>query len=52
MIVKWFYVIGYNILVMEGMVVYLKDVWILVQVVGKIGEEGKNFIDVIRNGEV
>lgn len=36
-IVKWFYVIGYNILVMEGIVGYLKEVLILVKVVGKIG---------------
>ena len=30
---------------------YLKDAQIPAQVVGKIGEEGKNLLDVIRNGE-
>lgn len=51
MIAKRFHAIGYNILATEGTAAYLKDARIPAQVVGKIGEEGKNLIDVIRNGE-
>lgn len=51
MIAKRFHSIGYNILATEGTAAYLKDARIPAQVVGKIGEEGKNLIDVIRNGE-
>ncbi|WP_369546708.1 carbamoyl-phosphate synthase (glutamine-hydrolyzing) large subunit [Bacillus velezensis] len=51
LIAKRFHAIGYNIMATEGTAAYLKDAQIPAQVVGKIGEEGKNLIDVIRNGE-
>ncbi|MGD2404176.1 carbamoyl-phosphate synthase (glutamine-hydrolyzing) large subunit [Bacillus velezensis] len=51
LIAKRFHAIGYKILATEGTAAYLKDAQIPAQVVGKIGEEGKNLLDVIRNGE-
>ncbi|MED3510727.1 carbamoyl-phosphate synthase (glutamine-hydrolyzing) large subunit [Bacillus velezensis] len=51
LIAKRFHAIGYNIMATVGTAAYLKDAQIPAQVVGKIGEEGKNLIDVIRNGE-
>ncbi|MGY8612609.1 carbamoyl-phosphate synthase (glutamine-hydrolyzing) large subunit [Bacillus velezensis] len=51
LIAKRFHAIGYNIMATEGTAAYLKDAQIPAQVVGKIGEEGKNLLDVIRNGE-
>ncbi|MEC1510810.1 carbamoyl-phosphate synthase (glutamine-hydrolyzing) large subunit [Bacillus velezensis] len=51
LIAKRFHAIGYKILATEGTATYLKDAQIPAQVVGKIGEEGKNLLDVIRNGE-
>ncbi|ATL39444.1 MULTISPECIES: carbamoyl-phosphate synthase (glutamine-hydrolyzing) large subunit [Bacillus] len=51
LIAKRFHAIGYKILATEGTAAYLKDAQVPAQVVGKIGEEGKNLLDVIRNGE-
>ncbi|XYJ24344.1 hypothetical protein ACSE3M_19970 [Bacillus velezensis] len=51
LIAKRFHAIGYKILATAGTAAYLKDAQIPAQVVGKIGEEGKNLLDVIRNGE-
>ena len=50
-IARRFHSIGYHILATEGTANYLKQASIPSSVVGKIGEEGKNLLDVIRNGE-
>ncbi|MCY8391538.1 Carbamoyl-phosphate synthase large chain [Bacillus licheniformis] len=51
LIAKRFHAIGYNILATEGTAGYLRDASVPVKTVGKIGEEGTNLLDVIRNGE-
>lgn len=50
-IAKRFHAIGYNILATEGTAGYLKEASIPAKVVGKIGQDGPNLLDVIRNGE-
>ncbi|WFA06866.1 carbamoyl-phosphate synthase large subunit [Bacillus sp. HSf4] len=50
-IAKRFHSIGYNILATEGTAEYLREASVPAKTVGKIGEEGKNLLDVIRNGE-
>lgn len=50
-IAKRFHTIGYNILATEGTAGYLKEASIPAKVVGKIGQDGPNLLDVIRNGE-
>ncbi|NSL51249.1 carbamoyl-phosphate synthase large subunit [Calidifontibacillus erzurumensis] len=50
-IARRFYKIGYRILATEGTALRLKKENIPVTVVDKIGSEGKNLLDVIRNGE-
>ncbi|PRR89708.1 carbamoyl-phosphate synthase (glutamine-hydrolyzing) large subunit [Bacillus atrophaeus] len=50
-IAKRFHAIGYNILATEGTAGYLKDASIPSKVVGKIGQDGPNLLDVIRSGE-
>ncbi|MED1067158.1 MULTISPECIES: carbamoyl-phosphate synthase (glutamine-hydrolyzing) large subunit [Bacillus] len=51
LIAKRFHAIGYKILATEGTAGYLRDASVPVKTVGKIGEEGTNLLDVIRNGE-
>ncbi|MGN9865633.1 carbamoyl-phosphate synthase large subunit [Bacillus swezeyi] len=51
LIAKRFHAIGYNILATEGTAGYLREASVPVKTVGKIGEEGTNLLDVIRNGE-
>ncbi|MFP3878627.1 carbamoyl-phosphate synthase (glutamine-hydrolyzing) large subunit [Bacillus paralicheniformis] len=51
LIAKRFHAIGYKILATEGTAGYLRDAFVPVKTVGKIGEEGTNLLDVIRNGE-
>ncbi|MDA7025937.1 carbamoyl-phosphate synthase large subunit [Bacillus sp. CLL-7-23] len=50
-IAKRFHAIGYQILATEGTADYLRQAAIPVRTVGKIGQEGRNLLDVIRNGE-
>lgn len=50
-IAKRFHAIGYNILATEGTAGYLKEASIPAKVVGKIGQDRPNLLDVIRNGE-
>ncbi|MDA1475615.1 carbamoyl-phosphate synthase large subunit [Bacillus changyiensis] len=50
-IAKRFHAIGYQILATEGTADYLRQAAIPVKTVGKIGQEGGNLLDVIRNGE-
>lgn len=50
-IAKRFHAIGYNILATAGTAGYLREASIPAKTVGKIGEEGTNLLDVIRNGE-
>ncbi|MCY7770474.1 carbamoyl-phosphate synthase large subunit [Bacillus haynesii] len=50
-IAKRFHAIGYKILATEGTAGYLRAASVPVKTVGKIGEEGTNLLDVIRNGE-
>ncbi|MEC1260796.1 carbamoyl-phosphate synthase large subunit [Bacillus swezeyi] len=51
LIAKRFHAIGYKILATEGTAGYLREASVPVKTVGKIGEEGTNLLDVIRNGE-
>lgn len=48
---KRFSSIGYQLMATEGTASYLEKAGIKVKTVGKIGSEGLNLIDVIRNGE-
>ncbi|NPC92502.1 carbamoyl-phosphate synthase large subunit [Bacillus sp. WMMC1349] len=50
-IAKRFHAIGYQILATEGTADSLRQAAIPVKTVGKIGQEGRNLLDVIRNGE-
>ena len=48
---KRFSTIGYRLLATKGTADYLKNAGVSVTVVGKIGTEGPDLLDVIRNGE-
>ena len=48
---KRFSAIGYRLMATSGTADYLKNAGIPVSVVNKIGAEGPNLLDVIRNGE-
>lgn len=43
--------IGYQLMATEGTAKYLENAGVRVKTVGKIGSEGHNLLDVIRNGE-
>ncbi|MFG6497416.1 carbamoyl-phosphate synthase large subunit [Fictibacillus sp. UD] len=49
--VKRFYEIGYSIMATEGTASIIEKEGIPVDVVGKIGSEGRNLLEVIRKGE-
>ncbi|WP_077211462.1 carbamoyl-phosphate synthase large subunit [Bacillus dakarensis] len=51
LIAKRFAAIGYRLMATSGTASYLQAEGIPVQVVGKIGTEGPDLLDVIRNGE-
>lgn len=51
LIAKRFHAIGYKILATEGTADCLREASVPVRTVGKIGEDGTNLLDVIRNGE-
>ncbi|MCM3242915.1 carbamoyl-phosphate synthase large subunit [Cytobacillus oceanisediminis] len=48
---KRFVSIGYRLMATSGTALFLKSAGIPVKVTGKIGSEGPNLLDVIRNGE-
>lgn len=48
---KRFFSIGYRLMATSGTALFLQSAGIPVKVTGKIGSEGQNLLDVIRNGE-
>ncbi|WP_338469881.1 carbamoyl-phosphate synthase large subunit [Niallia sp. XMNu-256] len=48
---KRFSAIGYRLMATKGTATYIQEAGIPVSVVGKIGTDGPNLLDVIRNGE-
>ncbi|RBP95176.1 carbamoyl-phosphate synthase large subunit [Cytobacillus firmus] len=51
LLAKRFVSIGYRLMATSGTALFLKSAGIPVKVTGKIGSEGPNLLDVIRNGE-
>ncbi len=51
LLARRFHNIGFKLIATSGTAVLLQQSGILTAIVGKIGEEGTNLLDVIRNGE-